>query len=188
MVFYHILHLSLQHNASRTRWCFLPLISPGLSIDDFAERMYGYPGIDHQNIEILAVDAFLRGCSNKLAALMTAGQRCTMLHRAVRRTKENINDQKAIGKPILSVQQVRFTESPQVLSREVDFVIEPLDSVKGLLMGAGMVQGGHHAQATFLNDSSRFVTFKTGISCGTAVELDCVAEDPENDWIPCQSC
>ena len=91
-------------------------------IDDFAERVHqlvidGYPGIDDQNIEILAVDAFLRGCNNKLAALMTAGQRCTTLHRAVRRTKENINDQKAIGKPTFSVRQVSFTESPQVPSR-----------------------------------------------------------------------
>ena len=71
-------------------------------------------------------------------------------------------------------------------SQEVDFVIEPQDSVKGLLMGAGIVHGGHHAQAAFLNDSSRFVTLKPGISCGTSVELDCVAEDPENDWIPCR--
>ena len=91
-------------------------------IDDFAERVHqlvidGYAGIDDQNIEILAVDAFLRGCNNKLAALMTAGQRCTTLHRAVRRTKENINDQKAIGKPTFLVRQVSFTESPQVPSR-----------------------------------------------------------------------
>ena len=81
-------------------------------IEDFAERVHelvidGYPRVDEANIQLLAVDAFLRGCRDKLAALLAAGKKSQTLQRAVRHVKSSIHDQKALGRP-LNIRQVAF--------------------------------------------------------------------------------
>ena len=86
-------------------------------LEDYAERIHqlvldGHPGVDDRNIQNLAVDAFLRGCRDKLAALLAAGKKPKTILKAVRRVNEAVHDQKALGKP-LGVRQVTFrTDSP----------------------------------------------------------------------------
>ena len=86
-------------------------------LDDFAERVHqlvqdGYPKVDATNTESLAVDAFLRGCKDKLAAILTMGSKPHSVRKAVRKMKNCIQDQKSIGRSALTLRQVSFQESP----------------------------------------------------------------------------
>ena len=90
-------------------------------LDDYAERVHqlvldGFPGVDKVNIQILAMDAFLKGCSNKFAALAASGSKLRSLQHAVRKVKGSIHDQKSIGKPQYQVRQVNFEEKSPVTS------------------------------------------------------------------------
>ena len=82
---------------------------------DYAERVHqlvldGYPGVDQTNIQLLAIEAFLRGCHNKLAAIMASSHKLKSLHQAVRKVNEGIHSQKSIGKLQMGVglRQVNF--------------------------------------------------------------------------------
>ena len=90
-------------------------------LDDYAERVHqlvidGFPGVDKVNIQILAMDAFLKGCNNKFAALVASGTKLRSLQHAVRKVKGSIHDQKSIGKPQYQVRQVNFDESSTLAS------------------------------------------------------------------------
>lgn len=84
-------------------------------LDDFADRVLemaveGHPGMENAYVQQMAIDAFLRGCSNKLAALMCLDKDCTSLFEAVHHVKENIQGQRSIGKPNFSLRQVNFKD------------------------------------------------------------------------------
>ncbi len=83
-------------------------------IDDFSERVHklaieGHPGA--HSIQSIAVDAFFRGCKDKLAAMIVMGTNPKTLSQAVRRIKNAIQDQRVLGKQSIT-RQVSFQESP----------------------------------------------------------------------------
>lgn len=84
-------------------------------LDEFAERVQqlvqdGYPRVDASNTESLAVDAFLRGCKDKLAAILTMSSKPHSVRKAVRKMKNCIQDQKSIGRSALTLRQVSFQQ------------------------------------------------------------------------------
>ena len=86
------------------------------SLDEFAERVYrtaaqGYKGSNEKTVQEMAVQAFLRGCKEKLAAMMASShQRPKNITKALKRLKASLADQKAIwGRSMnLTARQVSF--------------------------------------------------------------------------------
>ena len=81
---------------------------------DYAERVHqlvidGYPGVDAATIQLLAIDAFLRGCYNKFAAILASNAGPKTLYQAARRVNKCEHSQRSIGKPLLGVRQVNFS-------------------------------------------------------------------------------
>ena len=80
------------------------------ALDDYAERVItlakdGHPGVPSGSVQSIAVDAFFRGCTDKLAAMIVMGSKPRTLDKALHRLKEAIEDQISLGEPSIVIQQ-----------------------------------------------------------------------------------
>lgn len=71
------------------------------SLEEFAERtqslsVEGYPGAPSKVTDAVAVDAFLRGCREKQAALITMEKEPKSVHKALKNLKSTIHNQRAL--------------------------------------------------------------------------------------------
>ena len=104
-------------------------------LEEYAERVHqlvidGFPGVDNDNIQLLAVDAFLRGCNNKFAAVLASGHKLKTLRKAVRKVKAGIHDQKSIGKLQYSVRQVNFEEGVAAVTQSVSPIFKKFEGTQ----------------------------------------------------------
>ena len=85
-------------------------------LDDYCDRVHqlavkGYPRENPQCIQRIAVDAFFRGCNNKLAAMTVMHSKPRNLSKAVHRLKTAIDHQEILGKPS-SILQKEYLPAP----------------------------------------------------------------------------
>ena len=88
------------------------------TLEEFSQRVHfrvmdGFPGAKERTIEQLAVEHFLKGCKDRKAASIAMDKNPTKIHRAVKYTKDAINNRNVIyGKMPLtqSARKVTFYE------------------------------------------------------------------------------
>ena len=154
-------------------------------LDEYAERVHqlvidGYPRVGEEHVQCLAVDAFLRGSKDKFAAVLAMGSKPKTIHKAVRKMKSVIQDQKSIGKSALSLRQVSFgPESPQQsvgskahpalampLSSNVELKLMITDALKDALRSMPPVTGKVMGRERSLSPASRQGTPRVCFICG----------------------
>lgn len=90
---------------------------PDESLDEYAERAQdlatdGYPGTPDAFIQIVATDAFLKGCSDKQAALTTMDKDPDTLDKALQYVKSAVTNQRVIlGAKKADVKRVTFQDT-----------------------------------------------------------------------------
>jgi len=98
------------------------------SLEEYAERAQelstdGYPGTPNSLIQIVATDAFLKGCSDKKAALTAMDKDSTDLNTALQYAKSAVTSQRVIlgiKKSDIGVKRVTFQESDMEGETELD--------------------------------------------------------------------
>ena len=84
------------------------------TIDEFSERVLdmtvdGYPNAPDECIQTVAIDAFLKGCSNKQAALLALDKNPLTLDQATQHMKSAVTNQRLIlGTKQLDIKRVTF--------------------------------------------------------------------------------
>lgn len=138
-------------------------------VEEFAERVHrlaidGHPGVDSQNVQSIAVDAFFRGCRDKLPAMIVMASKPRSLSQAVSRLNEAIQDQKVLGKHHV-VRQVKFDDAIPTQPVRADASVEKSDELVQLIQAA--VKQAFDAKA---NDSKGAASTspKPCFSCGQA--------------------
>ena len=97
------------------------------SLEEFSQRVHflvmdGYPGALESTIEQIAVEHFLKGCIDHRAASVAMNKNPTHIHKAVKYTKDAINNRKVLyGKSATtsSIRKVSFNDD-ESLSEEED--------------------------------------------------------------------
>lgn len=87
------------------------------SLEDFGDRLLllvnqGFPEVEEETAQLLAVDAFFRGCKEKSAVVMALEREPQTMHKAVQAVKKSLHNQKYIGRSNLT-RQVTFEENIQ---------------------------------------------------------------------------
>lgn len=96
------------------------------SLEEYAERTQemaidGYPETPEEFVEIVAVDAFLQGCSEKKAALTAMDKNPTTLHYALQYVKSAATNQRIIlGSKKVDLKRVTFDEDVEEYSPGVE--------------------------------------------------------------------
>ncbi len=85
----------------RYQLCFIQQ-KEGEYLNDYADRVQmlatdGYPGVAAHSVQSIAVDAFFRGCKDKLAAMIVMGSKPCTLSQAVSRLEDAVQDQIFLG-------------------------------------------------------------------------------------------
>ena len=91
------------------------------TLEEFSQRVHfkvmdGFPGAKERTIEQLAVEHFLKGCTDRKAASIAMDKNPSKIHRAVKYTKDAINNRNVIyGKMPLSqsARKVTFYEEDE---------------------------------------------------------------------------
>ncbi|XP_056014940.1 interaptin-like [Ostrea edulis] len=91
---------------------------PDEIIEEFAERIEdlateGYKGMPEYFMSTVTIDAFLRGCNEKRAALVTLDKDPNTLDEAMQHMKSAITNQKLIGGVKKEIKRVSFNKPPQ---------------------------------------------------------------------------
>ena len=154
-------------------------------LDEYAERVHqlvidGYPRVGEEHVQCLAVDAVLRGSKDKFAAVLAMGSKPKTIHKAVRKMKSAIQDQKSIGKGAFSLRQVSFSpESPQLSSgskphlsfptqsaSKAELKLMMMEALKDALRSMSPVAGTVLGRERSLSPASRQGTPRVCFICG----------------------
>lgn len=108
------------------------------SPEEYAERAQelstdGYPGTQDGFIQIVATDAFLKGCLDKKAALTAMHKDPTDLDTALQYVQSAVTNQRVIlgiKKSDIGIERVTFQES--YMERETELDEEPLTSIRAV--------------------------------------------------------
>ena len=89
----------------------------GESVEDYADRVLvkayeGYPGVDDEVVETLAVEGFLRGCRDRGAAYAAAEHKPATLHEALQEMRDAAANLKVFGRnnTLGTARQVTFAD------------------------------------------------------------------------------
>ena len=85
------------------------------SLEDFGDRLLtltneGYPEATEETLQMLAVDAFFRGCKEKAAVVLALEKEPKSMHAAVQAVKKSLHNQKLMGKPSYLTRHVSFED------------------------------------------------------------------------------
>jgi hypothetical protein len=98
-------------------------------LEEYAERAQemsadGYPDIPEEFVEIIAIDAFLKGCTDKKAALTAMDNNPLTLDQALQFVKSAIANQRVIlGSQRMDVKRVMFEDEVDEVNSENDPII-----------------------------------------------------------------
>ena len=88
----------------------------GETLEDFADRMIGktgegYLGVPEETLQVLATEAFLRGCRDRNAAYAASERKPETLCKAVEEMRDAAANLKAFNRGSLTARQVTFVDS-----------------------------------------------------------------------------
>ena len=110
------------------------------SLEDFADKSYnlaqdGYPDASEDTIEIVAVEAFLKGCIDKSAALFAMNQNPTSIYTALDMVTAAMHNQRLLGNKHGEVRRVSFedeleADKPKVRAIQPDHSAREISDLK----------------------------------------------------------
>lgn len=150
----------------------------GESIEDFADKILnkvseGFPEVDDEVLQGLAVDAFLRGCRDRSAAFAAAEKEPDRMQDAVKEVRASAANLRAFGKSAVLTRQISYTDGASTevkisekLSRQQIADVEKLikEKLKVDKQSSGTVDGA--ASSRNYSGTTSGTTSRTCYRCG----------------------
>ena len=97
----------------------------GESVDDFADKVLnkvteGFPEVDDEVLQSLAVDAFLRGCKDRSAAFAAAEKNPMRMQDAIKEVRASAANLRAFGKSATLTRQLSYSDGASVEEKSAD--------------------------------------------------------------------